>query len=156
MTAFRISPAKYEQLWQLPYPTPHGSQYNAAFIHRGYAYGRMYKHPATGNRGEVFVRVGLETGKPEVLLIGRKEGISGYSPSAFEGRLLQGDGSKSLAVDGCGEREVKPGPGKAANSTSCAYADGLLYFRTESHTDARVVCYDLRAGAKQDDDGRKP
>jgi hypothetical protein len=147
MTAFRVRPAKYEQLWQLPFPSPHGSQYNAAFVHRGHAYGRLYRHPATGDRQEVFVRVPLDTGKPEILLTGRKVSISGYSPIAFEGRLLHGDASKFLAVGGAGKQEIRSGPGKAANSTSCAYAGGLLYFRTESRTDGRMVCYDLRARA---------
>jgi len=49
------------------------------------------------------------------------------------------------SVGGAGKPEINPGPGPAANSTSCAYAEGLLYFRTESSTDARLVCYDLRA-----------
>jgi hypothetical protein len=50
-------------------------------------------------------------------------------------------------VDGSGKPEVKPGLDKTANSTNCAYADGLLYFRAESNTDSRVVCYDLSAAA---------
>jgi len=145
MTAFRISPEKHEQLWQLAYPTPHGSQGNPGYIYRRYAYGRTYKNPLTGEREECFVRVPLATGKPEVLAMGHRIAILGYSPIAFEGFLLAGDAKKFLAVGGAGKPEIKPGPGPAANSTSCAYADGLLYFRTESNTDARLVCYDLHA-----------
>jgi len=154
MTAFRITPEKYTQLWQLPFPSPHGSQFNPAFIHRGNAYGRMYRHPESGDKEEVFVRVALDSGTAKVLLTGRKNAISGYSPIAFEGRLLKGNASGVLAVEGTGKSEVGPGAGQAANSTSCAYADGLLYFRTESNTDARLVCYDLRAAAKRREDGR--
>ncbi len=104
--------------------------------------------PLTGEREEVFVRVALETGKLEVLLTGTKVAISGYTPLAFEGRLLHGDASRFFVVGDSDKRELRPGPGPAANSTSCAYADGLLYFRTEpKNGDGRLVCYDLRARA---------
>ena len=65
--------------------------------------------------------------------------------------LLSSKADKAVrAISPGGETEIQkimpgPGPGCWGSSTSPAYANGRVYYRIQSNTDARVIYYDLRA-----------
>jgi outer membrane protein assembly factor BamB len=149
MTAFHISPAKYEKLWQLPMPNRHGSQFPPGFIYRGHAYGHIDRLPGPGTtkRGRFLACVELTTGK--IVAAMAEQAALGYSPIAAEGRILCG-GIAMLDPDPTNFRTLtaawraKRSPGGVAESTSLAYANGLIFFRGETKAEGRLYCYDLR------------
>jgi hypothetical protein len=148
MSAFRIRPDGYEELWRLNRPPAHGQQYPPPVISRGVAYGCIY--------GKVGTAIGSGEGDRHIcaveLLTGRVQHYSnplrgsGYSPLCVEGRLLgsPGDCVFMLAADDLRiltEKWEVP----IAESTSFAYANGLIFFRSDHPDGCYVKCYDLRA-----------
>jgi len=148
---FKISPSECKPAWtgQASVATGRGlASYEAPIIYhdRVYVVGK-------GSGGSLRC-YDLESGKllgsmPVGRTLNRFNDV-GSSNVAVDGRLLcpQMMSVAMVTADPKGLRLLGEAPVGLANSTSIAYADGLLYFRTESNTDARVVCYDLRAGGK--------
>jgi hypothetical protein len=166
MTAFKISPESYEELWQAPLPHGHGSLYITAVIHRGRAIGEMIKLPGDDNIGYHGVAVDLGKGPGSILTTTNRLPL-GYAPLAAEGRLIGGSGyALTMYSLEPGDFGAPMGRLQIAEVTNAAYAEGRLYFRQlesagpvasakddDDETEVagpagayRLVCYDLAPG----------
>jgi hypothetical protein len=172
MTAYRISPEGFKELWTSPGCFGHGSQYGCVIIHRGRAIGESnrLKPDDPMNAKGVGVSFDLEKGPADMLAV--KDTLrfpTGYSPMAAEGRLF-GGGGYGLTTYNLDRASFGAAMGgmQMAECTGAAYAEGRIYLRqveaggpggnkvnaNSADPDAevegspgryRLVCYNLRA-----------
>jgi len=156
MSCFRISPEKYEELWHEAWhvKTRHCARITTTVIFDNRVVGRTRDGKTWGDCGmcSLDLATGRRCGEPV-------KGVPlGYGPLVAEGRVIgnheEAVGYGGIDATGALRKLMNAGDNgwTIAQCTDAAYANGFLYFRrTKSDGHARMVCYDLRKSAQNDD-----